>query len=352
MVKEIINGHIHFGIEISEIENVKEIYSDCGIKKLNIVNTATVGRVNAKNFSSVCFKLKYPDEIYICGGLEYTFLSKDKKEIKKEILKQVENLTKMGFDGVKIIETKPNFLKLLPFKIDDEVYADFFSFIEEKQIPIVWHVADPEDNWDENKIHPLAKKYNWGYFKGEFSKPEEIYRMVENILKRYPNLKIIFSHFLFLSDKLEKAEEILTTYKNVNFDITPGAEMYLNFSKNCEKTREFFLKFQDRIIFGDDGPMGDFTKKLINFIRRFLETEDIFPMIESYGNFLSYEGEIIKGINLPEKVLNKIYFENFINLFGMKPRNLNIDFVLEEINKKENLEEIKKFIENSSYLIK
>jgi len=344
-IKEIINGHIHFG-DITKIEEVKKIYLECGIKKINIVNVASVNEANKKNFASICFKYKYHEDTYICAGLEY-YLDKSRNELKKDLLEQVEKYMEMGFDGVKILETKPVFRRWLPFYIDDEIYEYYFSYLEENKIPIVWHAADPERNWDENRIHPVAKKNNWGYYTGDYPSREKIYEMVGNVLKRHPELKIIFSHFLFLYDDLKRAEKIFETYAGVHFDITPGAEMYVDFSKNHEKTREFFIKYQDRIILGEDGPMGEFSKKVINFIRRFLETGDKFPMIESYGNFLSYEGEEMHGLDLPEKVLNKIYYQNFINIFGEHPKKLNLPLIMEELEKKQGMEDIKNFIKAS-----
>jgi len=342
MEREIINGHIHFD-DITKIEEVKKIYLECGIKKVNIVNIPTVNEVNKKNFASICFKYKYPEDTYICAGLEY-FLNKSKDELRKDFLEQVKKFMEMGFDGVKILETKPIFWKWLPFAIDDEIYEDYFLYLEENKIPIVWHAADPARNWDENRIHPVAKKNNWGYFSGDYPTRERFYKMVENVLRKHPGLRIVFSHFFYLYDDLKRAEKIFETYKGVNFDITPGAEMYVVFSKNHKETREFFIEYQDRIILGEDGPMGEFSKKVINFIRKFLETEDKFPMIESYGYFLSYEGEEMYGLGLPEEVLNKIYHQNFITIFGEHPKKLNFSLIIEEIGKKQGIEDIKNFI--------
>jgi hypothetical protein len=38
----------------------------------------------------------------------------------------------------------------------------------------------------------------------------------------------------------------------VFFDLTPGAEMYFNFSSRLGEVRDFFLRYQDRLIYGTD----------------------------------------------------------------------------------------------------
>lgn len=334
---EIINAHVHFEY-IPFIKETKEFFKELSITGLNIVSPARLDRVNS-NPQAICFKAMYPNEIYISGGLDYSNIEgKSEKEIEKILGEQVIKLKEIGFDGIKILETKPNYAKRMPFPIDSPIYNTFFANIEALQMPIFWHVADPEEFWDKDKVPPIAKERGWDYTDGTYPAKEELYTRVGNILERFPKLKIVFAHFYFLSADLERAERLLESFPNINLDITPGSEMYYNFSKYPDKTREFFIKHQDRIVFGDDtavtknGIAKELIANRIRFMRDFLETDKEFSVGPTDKNFLA-RPDIVKGIKLPESVLKKIYRINFLRIVGDKPRKLNISLAKEECHR-------------------
>lgn len=79
---------------------------------------------------------------------------------------------------------------------------------------------------------------------------------------------------------------------------------------------KFFDKYQDRILFatdatphGDEFPQQEFNDKLYEIYYRFLETNDEYfdyapAKIAPQGRWRIY------GINLPEPILRKVYYEN------------------------------------------
>jgi hypothetical protein len=110
--------------------------------------------------------------------------------------------------------------------------------------------------------------------------------------------------------------------KAVCYDITPGIEMYGSFSENPEKWREFFIKYQDRIIFGSDNGISE-NLVYIDTTRRFLETNDEFIC----------RGMTIKGINIEKEILYKIYRGNFERRVGNTPAGINSTMLLEECSR-------------------
>lgn len=196
------------------------------------------------------------------------------------------------------------------------------------------HVADPETFWDKDKAPGFARENGWFYGDGTYPAKEMFYEDAEKVFAVHPKLNVSLAHFYFLSDDLERAERIMETYPNVRFDLTPGIEMYGNFSKSPEAWNRFFRKYEDRILFGTDNGWGSMTpmKEKIDFaaanvavIRRFLETADRF---EGYGMDLC-------GLDLPVETLEKIYHKNFEAMAGTAPKNVDIvkalDYVEEMI---------------------
>lgn len=321
---KIVDGHLHFE-DISLIRETLSFFHTLGIEKLGIVSCTRPKQVNS-NPQAICFKALHPEHTYIMGGLDYTDIDKySRRETEKVLSEQVLSLIEIGFDGVKLLETKPSVARHIPFSIDDSVYNSFFSLLQERQLPIFWHVADPEEFWDEKMIPSPAKKSGWDYSDGTYPPKREFYEKVERVLSRFPNLKVVFAHFYFLSANLKQASTIMDAYSNVNFDLAPGSEMYYNFSHEPEETRKFFVNYQDRIVFGDDAIIGERNdidkegiKKNIFIMRSFLETDEgkDFLMMHREGK--------IQGIGLPVSILNNIYRGNFLRIVGEKPHPLNM----------------------------
>ena len=54
-----------------------------------------------------------------------------------------------------------------------------------------------------------AVENGWGYWDKGCLSLEELYSIVENVLKRHPKLKVTFAHFYFVSDDPAHAERVL-----------------------------------------------------------------------------------------------------------------------------------------------
>ena len=196
----------------------------------------------------------------------------------------------------------------------------FFGRMEERGLPLLWHVADPEEFWDHARVPVWAVKHGWSYTDGSFPDKELLYSEVEKVLARHPRLPVIFAHFYFLSADLGRASRFLIEHPTVCFDLAPGVEMFHNFTVDPAKTRDFFLEFQDRIIYGTDSMDQFFVdqdsgRARIFMVRRWLETEDVFD-VPPDPIMTPDTRPAIKGIGLPAQVLQKIYLENFTRLAG------------------------------------
>ena len=121
---------------------------------------------------------------------------------------------------------------------------------------------------------------------------------------------------------IERASEFLNKWPTVYYDITPGIEMYGSFSENPEKWREFFIKYQDRILFGTDSGLDE-SLVYIDVTRTFLETFDEFQCRDLQ----------IKGIGLERDILEKIYHGNFERRAGNTPARINTNMLLEECDR-------------------
>ncbi|HER19867.1 MAG TPA: hypothetical protein ENO14_02345, partial [Chromatiales bacterium] len=223
--------------------------------------------------------------------------------------------------------------RYLPVALDDAYFEDYFARVEETKFPILWHVNDPEEFWDPAKLPGWAAAHDWGYDESDVQK-EPQYDEVARVLERHPGLVIIFAHFYFLSADLPRAGRLLERYENVHLDLAPGIEMLYNMSRKPEETREFFIKWADRIVFGTDISSDQSDAEATSragIVTRWLETDDEYRVPEDVDELLGDPQDgVIRGLSLPDAVLGKICRTNFERLAGAKPKPLDIALAAQE----------------------
>jgi hypothetical protein len=249
------------------------------------------------------------------------------------LAEQVETFAKLGCEGIKMIEGKPTSRQKMDIPVTDAYFGEYWSKVEELGVPIVWHVNDPEEFWDPERLPVWAKERNWGYGPEDVQK-EELYAEVDEVLGRHPALKIILAHFYFLSADLPRAKRFLDEHPTVSFDLTPGIEMLYNLSRDPDASRAFFSAYADRIVFGTDLSSSltvDEGRFRAGIVYRWLESEDTF-CVPNGADFLlgSPQEGVIRGLALPDDLLARIYGRNFARLAGETPRLLNVSLAIQE----------------------
>ena len=176
----------------------------------------------------------------------------------------------MGFDGFKSLESHPKNRKELGKGLNHPSFSGFFSLLDQQKIPMICHVGDPAPNWSADTAYDGAKEQGRVYGP-EYPSLEQLRGEMEQILNSYPNIPLVLAHFYFASDDYNKACDMMERYPNLRFDLTPGGEMYVNFSKDLPRWREFFLRYRKRIILGSDHYALGFGKYRYDLARNFLE---------------------------------------------------------------------------------
>jgi len=327
----IIDCHVHLR-SVEFCDRMVAVADLCGIERIGIVCTINRESVNA-NAAALACKAKYPDRIYAMLGLDHSARLSDGKKKTPSLADQVEIYRDLGADGLKMIEGKPTTRKYLDVPVDDPYFAGYFAKLEETQFPVVWHVNDPEEFWDPEKLPDWAAERNWGYDDTDVQK-EAQYAEVERVLEKHPGLNLVFAHFYFLSADLPRAAAVFDKYPRVHFDLAPGIEMLYNTADNVDETREFFIKYADRIVFGTDlssGQTDPQARHRAGIVYKWLESGEEFRVTEDADFLLGKpEDGRMCGMALPEDVLKSIYWENFERIVGGAPKTLDKKKAAEE----------------------
>lgn len=335
---KLIDGHIHFR-DLQWTDAVLELMDQVPLACANLVSTPSTETVN-QNAELIYLKARYPGRFYASGGLDYVQAMADRSRVSDTLGAQIRMLHEIGFDGLKMIEGKPTARKRFQIPLDEPEYEGMWAALEELQMPIVCHIADPETFWDRDKVPDWAKKNGWFYGDGTYPTKEALYAEVDRVLERHPALRFVFAHFYFLSADLERAARFLDAHPSVCFDITPGGEMYNSFTRRYEDARAFFLRYQDRIIYGTDASTRGIARSGIEmplsfarFVRTFLESEQPFTPPSLIPHWMESDLEAILPLGLPQEALAKIYHANFQRLYGASPAPLNREAAIAELER-------------------
>ena len=324
----IVDSHMHMRTATGDVE---ELFA----KIQSLTDAGPVGAITIaclppwddqaldQNALALLFKARHPRATYAFGGLSYNFPGRTNEQL--DYAEQAQKLLALGFDGIKMIEGKPSMRKVTRLPLSAPVYDRFYTLLERDQVPLLLHLADPEGFWDKAYVEKWSIPQEWTYIDGTFPAKETLDAELEDVLRRFPRLQMTLAHFGFLSADPNKAARFLDRHPSVNLDITPGTEMYDNFSLQPEAWRSFFVRYQDRILFGTDngydaaGSVTEFSQRTAQHvaeIRRFLEAGNSFPARGCQG---------WHGLNLDRAILAKIYSGSFQRRIPAPPKPVNRD---------------------------
>ena len=339
-IKNPFDGHIHMHVWKFKEENETFIHGlekyrqQCGLKYIALAslpsgNPIPVPRDVGNNIICAFYKLLNKNT-FAYGGFIYPSYPVNEAEMENmPLLTQLEELNEIGFDGIKMLEGKPNLYIKVNKSLDSDFYEEIFAKMERDGTYLLMHVADPDEFWSNPTEENI--KRGWCYANGEYPSYEELYNQVDNLLAKHPKLNLCLAHFFFLSKNPRKLEKMLDTYKNLSIDITPGGEMYIGFDKNPEYFKEFFKKYQDRIIFGTDmdySPNIEGGVWLCDRQYRYFATDEVID---------SFDDHRIKGIKMDNDIVQKIFSDNLIKKLGDKPKEINKDALRRYIEKYKHL---------------
>ena len=290
--------HVHMRIfELDKAQILLDTLADIGVTDTAL--QALPYRSPVENLSVLYQKLTYRRmNIKAFGGLQrYNPFENEPYEA------QVKRLLELGCDGVKLIDMCPSVRRNVGYGIDDPRYDAMFTLCEDADVPVLIHSADPEEFWDSASERAKTEDF----LDESYPAKQQFYDETLRMLDKHPRLRVVLAHFFFLSNDIAEAARVLDNYPNVCFDLTPGWEMFLGFSKNIEAWREFFVKYADRILYGtDSNSVKNFNAQIHELVRTALthdHSEFIMPC---------YRKLPVRGLALDAVTVEKICSTNYL----------------------------------------
>lgn len=193
--------------------------------------------------------------------------------------------------------------------IDDADLDPVWEECARLDIPVFIHTADPQEffratvdntneRWLELSLFPRRR-----YPPDQFPGFEQLMTERDNLFRKHPGTTFVAAHMGWHANDLERLGKLLTEMPNVYTEV--GAVLY-DIGRQPRAAHDFFIKFQDRILFGKDS----FQPEEYPYYWRVFETrDDYFDYYRDYHAFWK-----LYGIDLPDSVLKKVYYKNALKI--------------------------------------
>jgi uncharacterized protein len=244
----------------------------------------------------------------------------DDPNFSQEMVAQLDDAVRRGARGLKVLKdlglgVRDNSGKLVA--VDDPRLDPIWEECGRLGIPVSIHVTDPEaffhpiDNNNE-RYEELIEHPDWSFYGPQFPSKQAILDARDRMFARHPQTSFVALHVANWPENLDYVSHLLDSLPNVMIEF--GARE-AELGRQPRRAREFFLKYQDRIMFGTDNGMEEAMYR--NHFR-WLETAD------EYFDYWGYPAQgrwKIYGMGLPDSVLEKIYHKNAERLFSQFDRS-------------------------------
>jgi predicted TIM-barrel fold metal-dependent hydrolase len=251
-----------------------------------------------------------PERFIVFANIDFDNM--DDPDWTERTVAQLEEDVKNGANGLKIFknlgltvtDSKGNRIRT-----DDPRIDPVWAKCGELGIPVLIHTGEPAVFWDpidEKNERWLEMKQFPNRHRGDSTRfPNWEFVMNEqwNVFRKHPETKFINAHLGWMANDLDRLAAHLDEFPNV---YTETAAVIAELGRQPRFAREFFINYQDRLLFGKD-------------TYRPFEYHTYFRVLESDDEYFDYFRKRhafwkMYGMNLPDEVLRKLYYKNALKV--------------------------------------
>lgn len=279
-----------------------------------------VQRGSIEDFFSHCVD-RYPGRFY--GFTMATFakpatepLFDDAQRFVAETVEMLGRHVALGAKGLKLLKEFGMDFRDARGEIvaaDDPRLAPIWDEAGRLGVPVLMHQSDPcglfEPVTPDNEHYESLKKFtSWSFVDPKFPRKAELLRRRDHLVRRHPDTTFILPHVGNFAENLGYVSRLLDENPNVFVDMSARID---ELGRQPYTARDFFIRNQDRILFGSDMPA---SVEMYRCYFRFLETFDEYFFPPDYDGTAERGRWAIYGIGLPEDVLAKVYHGNALRI--------------------------------------
>ena len=321
-----VHSHIYEDLPV-----VNEMLRRTNVRVINVSNPGTDGHLEFMHRFNAELVKKHPDIFSFASTFDLT--TREQPQYGKRMAEALDRTFDQGAVMVKIwkevgLELKrPDGTFMLP---DDPLLDPVYAHLASRNKPLLAHLAEPREAWlplDPKGLHYgyYSRNPQWHlYGKRGFPSHEALMDARDHILVKHPDLVVIGAHLGSMEHDVDEVARRLDRYPNFNVEVSARTR---NLTRQpAAKVRAFFLKYQDRILYGVDRSWRPYrtpevTPTDAQRAKFAADLEAQYRLDYAYyagTGQMEYSGAQVEALGLPRDVLEKFYFRNAQRLIGVK----------------------------------
>jgi predicted TIM-barrel fold metal-dependent hydrolase len=216
---------------------------------------------------------------------------------------------------------------------DDDAFDPLYAYLEKEGIPLTAHLGEPRNCWLPLEQITMGGDLNYYtkhpeyhmYKHPEAPSYEAQIAARDHIMEKHPQLRFIGAHIGSMEWSLDEVAKRFEKYPNFHVDLSSRiGHVQLQALRNREKVRDFFIRYQDRILYGSDFSQDDRDTRHIAERCRSLHASWRKQWL--YFAAGEYESPVdkfiipnppatVEGLRLPKKAVDKLFSGNFKQIY-------------------------------------
>jgi predicted TIM-barrel fold metal-dependent hydrolase len=313
-----MHGHPFAGPGPVKAEDYEKVVKAMdGINVQLMVNVSGASGERLKQMLDVIRNSPYPDRMAVFTNINFRdpvgpgFGAATARQIEEDVKNGARGLGEI-MKGFGLTAKKADGSRL---HLDDPELDPIWDTCARLNIPVHIHTADPAEFFQPIDFHnerwlELALYRDRRYDdRSKFPSFEELMGERDRLFARHPKTKFIVAHMGWHANDLARIGGMLDRMPNLTTEV--GAVLY-DIGRQPRAAHEFFLKYQDRIMFGKDAFQPD---EYPYYWRVFETNDEYFDYYRDYHAFWK-----LYGLDLPDEVLKKLYDQNAVRLVPGLPK--------------------------------
>jgi predicted TIM-barrel fold metal-dependent hydrolase len=200
-------------------------------------------------------------------------------------------------------------------KMDDPELDVVWETAARLRLPVFVHTGDPAEffeplDYDNERWLEMALFENRRFNdRSKYPAFDDLMAERDRMIAKHPRTTWVLAHMGWHAQDLGRLGKIFDANPNVHAEL--GAILY-DLGRQPRFAREFFVKYQDRILFGKDSFEPD---EYPYYFRVFETADEYFDYYRDYHAFWK-----LYGMDLPDDVLRKVYYSNALRIVPRMPK--------------------------------
>jgi len=315
---EKIDAHVHIWTADTTIVHVAR---EDNFRMLTIVVDEDPGIVLQEKYATQHQK-QFPQ--YVSFATSFSVEEWDNPDWGKKTIEKLKASVANGAIAVKIYKNIGMTLKDKQghfVMIDNPRFDEVLDYLTQAGIPVIGHLGEPKDCWlplDQMLINSNRKYYMKHPEFHMFAHPsypsyEQQIAARDHMLEKHPQLQFVGAHLGSLEWNTDTLAMHLDKLPNMAVDMAARvSSLQFLASKDWQKVHDFFIRYQDRLIYGTDRsaePTSKSPAEVATFIHNAWQEDWTFFATSDTLRSSSFEGAFT-GLKLPKTVIDKIYRKN------------------------------------------